>query len=195
MNNIKRFIGDSILKYAKTGKKLLFDPATQLKDGDITFTGCADENGIQLAIGGKPELWTGVFVHETCHLDQATERPRWFGKCSEDLNSLDEWLKGKEVGNIRKIIHRIIDLEYDCEERSIAKIKKHKLEMSIKVYSQKANAYLLGYSATLKNRVWTEGPYDKPEIYTKLPPKLMPIKQIKNPDWEALGLQNMISSK
>jgi hypothetical protein len=192
MKNIKTFIGESILKYSKVGMSFIFKPQQYLKEGRITYTGEASDTGIVIATGGDFMTWVQVFVHETCHLDQYLERPRWFNNSDTYLNDFNIWLTGQPVKNIRKTVVKIIELERDCEERAIEKIKKNKLEINLKTYTQQSNAYLLGYTASKKNRKWTDKPYENKEMYMKLPSKLMPLRELKDPDWEKLGLSEII---
>lgn len=192
MKNIKTFIGESILKYSKLGMNIVFKPQQYLKEGKITYTGEANETGIVIATQGDIMTWIQVFVHETCHLDQCIQRPKWFNNSDAYLNDFNIWLKGETVKNIRKTVAKIIELEHDCEERSIEKIKKNKLEINLKTYTQQSNAYLLGYMASKKNKKWTDKPYENKELYMKLPSKLMSLKELKDPDWEKLGMSSMI---
>ncbi len=45
-------------------------------------------------------------------------------------------------------------MEFDCEKRTVAKIKKYNLPIDIKDYIQKANAYVWFYTAVLNKRQW-----------------------------------------
>lgn len=186
MKNIKTFIGDCVLKYSKHGSDILFKAQKYLRDGKMEYTGEADKDGIRIATGDDLRTWVEVFVHETCHVDQHIERPRWFNNAEISLQKISDWLEGKEVKGIGRAIRIVQALEHDCESRAIDKIKKHKLEINLKEYIQKANSYLVSYSITKKNRKWIPAPYSNKEIYSKFPVKLMTLKQLQDPDWEFL---------
>jgi hypothetical protein len=172
---IQAFLGYCLLHYSTT--RFEFEPKPKLKVGTMEYTGEALPNKLTIATGGNTNDWLQVFLHETCHLDQAKERPEYFDSIDTYIADLDNWLEGAET--ISEIswenVSRIVELEHDCELRAIHKIKKFDLPISIEEYSQKANAYLASYINTLKNRKWDSAPYINKDVWGKMPKELMPL--------------------
>lgn len=175
-NRIAVFLGKSILKYHKK-IKISFRPYETLTQGKIEYTGCANENELRVATGGDDCVWLGVFIHETCHLDQIAERRSWFSECEESFGIVSGWLGGQRSNKkkIEQSIKNVIELEWDCERRSLLKIKRNKLPINTKEYAQMANAYILGYHWTLKNRKWCKKSYGESRILKAMPAKLIPL--------------------
>jgi hypothetical protein len=142
---------------------------------------CGDEFGYQptlgLAVGGHKHDWLLVLLHESCHMDQ------WLGKSSIWSNGqiagkdvydlLDEWINGKELNNweVEKVIKSCIDIELDCEKRTIEKIRENELMNIDKVeYVQKANSYVMFYGVILKKRKWyVRAPYLEKNVWMRMP--------------------------
>ena len=169
---LAQFIGECILRYKTT--RFEFQPTKKLKIGAIECTGEAESGRITIATGGDLANWLSVFVHETCHIDQSIERPRWFGSVDALVAKLDEWLGG----NDRKKptwteICQIIELERDCENRTMGKITQFDLPIPLDEYAQKSNAYLLSYAKTYRERKWDSAPYTKPSRWRKMPKTLL----------------------
>lgn len=190
-SKVAAFIGQSIMKYHKM-VKISLHPTEKLKLGNIESTGWADKNELRVATGGDMPLWLGVFVHETCHLDQNAANPEWVEECERALGLIDEWLGGTNYSKSRisNSIGKIVELEWDCEKRSIAKIKKYGLPINIDEYCQMANAYILGYYWTLKNRKWCKKSYNNSKIWSLMPKRLIPQTYAILPPLELLTIFN-----
>jgi hypothetical protein len=175
-NKFASFLGRSILKYHKK-IKISFHPLEKLVQGKVESTGWADNKELRIATAGDVNVWLGVFVHETCHVDQEIERPEWMEECERGVGVVDFWLGGKNYNKSKVVqaINSVIELEWDCERRSISKIKKHKLPVNIKEYAQMANAYILGYHWTLENRKWCKKSYKNPNVWKAMPTKLISL--------------------
>ncbi len=142
---------------------------------------CGDEFGYEptlgLAVGGYKHDWLLVLLHESCHMDQ------WLGKSSiwssgqmagkDVYDMLDEWINGREFEKweVEKIIKSCIDIELDCEKRTIEKIRNYELLNIDKVeYVQKANSYIMFYGAILKKRKWYDkAPYLEKNVWMRMP--------------------------
>lgn len=185
-DNLAKFLGKAILKYRK--QELRFVPKDYLVFGKSETTGWADGTEIRVATGKDPETWIGVFIHETCHVDQAIQKPQWMEDCEVSVGLLDEWLKGVRVNNMADHIRKIIELEHDCEKRAMAKIKANKLPFDLCNYAQGANAYILGYHWTLANRKWCTKTYKDHKVRSKMPSKLMPLNKLLNPSKQLLSV-------
>ena len=173
------FLGRAILKYRKF--KFTFVPQKYLITGKATSVGWADDKEVRIATKRPISTWMDVFVHETCHLDQQMQRPQWHNVRETAIGKVDEWLAGKRVDNIYKPILLVIELEWDCERRSIRKIVRNKLSTNIEEYAQMANAYILGYHWMMKNRKWCKKSYENSKVWSKMPRKLIPLKMALHP--------------
>jgi hypothetical protein len=173
---IQTFLGYCLFNYKNT--RFEFVPTKKLKIGTIECTGEAVKGRLTIATGGDTNNWLQVFLHETCHLDQQLERPTWFEACDKMVTNLDNWLgRSPEVKDINwEDIKKIIELEHDCESRSIEKIKNFNLPIDLEEYAQKANSYLESYSNTFKNRQWDSAPYTNPERWGICAKELLPLE-------------------
>jgi hypothetical protein len=128
-----------------------------------------------------------IFVHETCHLDQQLQRPAWHEHKEDSIEKLDQWLAGKKVKNIESHIHHVIELEWDCEKRSMRKISRNRLPMNLKDYAKMANAYILGYHWILRNREWCKKSYKTTYVWTHMPEKMVSLSEAINPSEELMA--------
>jgi hypothetical protein len=195
MNNFSKFLSDTILTCIK--HKIGFDLVPEdhvLADG-IKCSGYFDEVYLKVAI--KKKDWQIILIHESCHLDQFTKKSLFWKEGEDGITLIDDWLKGKDFSSkkVEKSFKDTIILELDCEKRSLQKIKKYKLNIDSKEYIQKANAYLLSYWATYRDKKWYPFPYNKPEIYKQLPDKFLSLKEYYNKDSKYLKLYNENNSK
>jgi hypothetical protein len=150
-------------------------------DDEIITSGYFDDTSLVVA-GGKKD-WVDVLAHESCHMDQFLEKIPLYMHSDNCLNDLDTWLAGKEVSSttlIKKISH-IIKMELDCEKRTVRKLKKYKVYPDMKNYIKQVNAYLFGYWATFRDRVWCPFPYNNKKIVNKMPDKFLSEKVYCNP--------------
>ena len=121
-------------------------------DGEIPTLACA--------MGQKDfEKAILLFVHESCHLDQWSESDQHDSIWAKGDASvyIDEWLSGEEFPQeeLDDIFKTAIELELDCEKRSVEKLKKYNIPTNIEHYIQKANAYVLFYNYLKKHRKWS----------------------------------------
>lgn len=185
-DNLAMFIGRAILKYRK--QQLCFVPKDYLKFGKSETVGWADGEEIRVATGKSPEMWLGVFIHETCHVDQSIQKPKWMEDCEKSVGLLDEWLKGEKVANIKSHVLKVIELEWDCERRAMAKIRTNNLPFDLYKYAKGANAYVLGYHWTLANRKWCTKTYRDTKTSSKMPNRLLPLKTMLSPTPQLLSI-------
>lgn len=175
---IQAFLGHCILYYK--GTKFEFSPVPKLKDGACEYIGEAFEGWLRIATGGDQKTWLEVFLHETCHLDQAQENQEWFNSIDPHIADLDNWLDNKEtkLPVSWETVSKIVELEHDCEKRAIEKIKTFSLPINIDNYSQKANAYLKSYIQTLNDKKWDSTPYTNPDKWRSMPKTLMTMQEL-----------------
>lgn len=168
--NVKKLIGDIVEKCLKNNCSFQLFPTKYVNSGGIKCSGFYDETDLKVAAGKKE--WLDVLVHESCHLDQHIEKVPFWKNGEDGINLIDSWLlKKKNVSKerLQKAIKDTILLELDCEIRTVKKLQKYKISFNKGNYIQKANSYLFSYWATLRDRKWYPFPYEKPEIYCKMP--------------------------
>lgn len=113
---------------------------------------------------GSCQEWLSTLVHESCHMDQWAEAcPAW-ASCQVETPSgledavvvIDDWLAGERYSRktIRAAIDRVIQLELDCERRSVQKIKDYKLPIDVDAYVREANCVLYFYAFLFESRKW-----------------------------------------
>ena len=140
--------------------------------GNIKCSGYFDSEEMKLVVAADRVDWLPILVHEFGHFTQ------WMDNCKEwrtsgtSLEDIDLWLGGKEVKNIKKSLGKCRDLELDNEKRSVAIIKAWDLPIDVKLYTQKANAYVQFYNWMYFTRRWCtpqNSPYKNPAIYGEMP--------------------------
>lgn len=171
--NVKSFIEHVKSECKKYGIKVKLKNVKYLKlDDNIRCSGYFDEEEKVLAVAINSDIWLGVLVHEYCHLTQ------WVDNCKEwkagcrGLPKVDEWLGGKKVSGIKKALAQSRDLELDNEKRSVKMIKKWKLPIDIKNYTQRANAYVQFYNWLWYSKRWCKPnntPYGNETIINSMP--------------------------
>lgn len=141
-----------------------------------------DTETIAVACGKPKEKYLPILIHESCHLDQYLEKcilwdNLYVGK-TNTYDCMDRWIHGEEFSKKRMTdyINRCIDLEFDCEVRSVKKIKKYKIDINVEKYIQKANSYILFYNYIKQKRTWYlkgKEPYSIKEVWKKMPTKFL----------------------
>ena len=166
--NINKFIS-SLQKQAKKSKIELniTDEKFLVLSDNIHVSGyflerIKNKPGIlEVASGKCIGDWLPILVHESCHMDQWDEKTdvvKMFD--SVDSIILDNWIEGKDYSEktINKVVNAYIEIELDCEKRSVLKIKKYKLPIDINNYIQKANSYIFFYTYLKSSRKWEFNP-------------------------------------
>lgn len=191
---IQAFLGHCILYYKNT--KFEFSPTPKLKDGTCEYIGEAFKGWLRIATGEAKKTWIEVFLHETCHLDQARENQEWFDSIDSHIADLDNWLNDKETKTpvSWQNVSKIVELEHDCEKRAIEKIKTFQLPIDTLTYCQKANAYLKSYIQTLKDKKWDSTPYTNPKRWKAMPKTLMSMEEINRMAKKTLSGLNEINT-
>lgn len=154
------------------------------KDYSSGYMNCKDidedagKPSIHAGVGGKPvEEWCLTLLHEYCHYLQYKEQ-------------CDVW---KAYANSEgEDIPISVNLEYDCEKRTIELMKELGLAnlTSIEGYTRRANSYLLFYKIYNITGEWYEkAPYSFPEIAEHMPIELKhPKDELLSPEVLALIL-------
>lgn len=138
------------------------------------------KNELGIAMGKHSSEWVPVFIHESCHLDQFLENTyEWnniFWKEEDCYDLMDKWMFDQQEfsqEDIDEIINRCIDLELDCEKRTVMKLKKYKLNKIINIneYIQKSNAYIYFYGVIKNYKRWYKpgnAPYEIKDVWKQL---------------------------
>jgi hypothetical protein len=141
-----------------------------------------DDKSIKVAIKRPLNIWLGVLVHESCHMDQDIEQCKaWRDSDGEDATLIhDLWLAGEielNENQIKKWTQLVQYCELDCEKRAAQKIKQYNLPLDRKQYIKYANAYVYFYTVVGKVRQWyTKTPYGIKEIYELMPEKFLKLE-------------------
>lgn len=174
-HGIKRLIGDIANKCLANGFSfhLVAKKSVQAGKG-IECSGYFDEK--ELIVASAKKDWLDVLVHESCHLDQFVENSKYWGEGEDGIILMDKWLLKKAEYNkkrLEKAIQSTVLLELDCEKRTVKKMMKYGIKFNKTKYIQKANAYLLSYWASYRDRKWYPFPYEKESIVGKMPKVFM----------------------
>lgn len=127
-----------------------------------------------------------TILHEWSHMDQWFENDKvWTNNMyyidyqyKESVDLIDEWMNGKELTNqeLDQYIKTAIDVELDCEMRTIKKIYtlhlEDKLKYTIDEYIQKANSYIYLYLYIKEIKKWNitgKAPYLIEEVWRSFP--------------------------
>ena len=178
--NTKKLLTDTIETCLKSKCNFKISAKDHVIIDGIKCSGWYDESDLVVA-GGKKE-WLDVLVHESCHMDQFLEGYKYWKRGDDSLSMIDKWLAGKRKtrNELVKATKDVIMLELDCERRAVQKMKKYKIPFNAGLYTQKANSYLFGYWATLRDRKWFAFPYEQKKIYGKMPKVFLEPKEYLN---------------
>ena len=135
---------------------------------------------LEVACGKPINEWGAVFLHESCHMDQCIEKvPAWTNQMVtpeyDSMTFLTFWMDGLVELNPKQLedyIRRSLTVEWDCERRSLEKMKGYDLPINSMEYAQKANSYIWFYRCWLmeKRRWYKPGqePWNNRKIWPKL---------------------------
>lgn len=172
--NARKFLTAVKRKCKKESIELkLVDSFMVTDDDGVTSNGSFDsENRVMLVAIGKPEQeWLCTLVHEVAHLDQYVEQtPIWKKSCKYNYG-VEDWIACKKKDRVKMIPSIIfaMKLELDAEKRAIKMIKKHNLNIDIKDYIRRANAYVNFYKYIMIDFKWyVTPPYIVPEILSEM---------------------------
>ncbi len=127
-----------------------------------------------------------IILHEWSHMDQWFENDIvWTNNMyqigdsyKESVDLIDEWMSGADISesDLDKYIKTAIDVELDCEMRTLKKMYDLHLENALKFtideYIQKANSYIFLYLHIKSTKAWNitgKAPYMIEEVWSKFP--------------------------
>lgn len=176
MNNImKMVISDCILDMTKYNIKIILSNTKSVVfglDSNDKSNGyfCDDPKEFVVAINKPQKQWIPTFLHEYNHFLQWKENSKYWNNCKDGF--LDYWLSGHNISDrvVNRGINSMIDLELDCEKRTVDMIKRLNLPINLDWYIKTANAYVLYYNILKESRQWyIIAPYDVKEILDSVP--------------------------
>jgi hypothetical protein len=157
MRNLNRLIADVKKTAKENGFKVKLTPHKRVKIHGGFCSGYFDGHLLVTAAGPPETDWVPVFVHESCHMDQAVENDSLWDPAGKALEDFDSWISYKTVLTEAQQFHMIEtiqDLERDCEKRTIKKIKKYNLPIDIDEYGRLSNIYLYSYEFMRQKQRW-----------------------------------------
>lgn len=162
------------------GIKLILSPSATVIFSDDYQNECSgyfsEDLKVLVAAVGKPAKdWIDLLVHESCHLDQWIQDKERCKQWSEACIAWAQYLAGEKLLNkrqLKKILDQIIEMERDCEERSIAKIKQWKLPVNLDRYQRGANAYLFMHRLMPQYKKFPIGMYNDDKLLQAAPNRL-----------------------
>jgi hypothetical protein len=174
---IGAFVSTVVNKCIKYNVGFHLVPMPYVMADGLKCSGYFDEK--ELVVASNKKDWLDVLVHESCHFDQFTEKHKLWNVADSDLTTFDKWLNGKKIpiNRVLECVKHIVELELDCEKRSIKKFKKFNFTfINTEKYIQQANSYLFGYWVAVKNKKWYPMPYNNPNIVKAMPKTFLPLK-------------------
>ena len=184
-----------------TGVELRLVDNTFVGEGEIKCAGYFDSENLILAAATvdiqEPSRWVTLLAHEANHLEQwAEDCEIWKATAIGDYDAYviwDMWLNNVIELNDSQLYDytkRCLNVEKDCEIRTVETIKNWNLPFDIDEYTQRSNAYILQYQFCRKFRKWNipgKAPSSLVEVYSKLSTKFdMDYYDYLPPDIEQL---------
>lgn len=160
---IDKFLRDLDYICQENAVQIIFTNRNYVKLNGIKSSGYFDDEKRVLACCLKTANteWLSTLVHESCHLDQWRAKSAiWqeFDKHPCNKNEwLDNWLNKKielsqdQIAEMCDVTKR---MEWDCECKSIEKIKQYKLKIELDRYLKQSVIYVMFYDFIAKHRKW-----------------------------------------
>ena len=180
---IKKLVADVSLKCIKNNISLRLENKHLVDMDNLPCSGYFDESSLVVATKkSKVTEWVTTLLHESCHMDQYLEKSKVYVPDKDALNIVEGWINKKSMNKERLVqgFKNTILLELDCEQRTVKKIKKYGLNISIVKYVQEANAYLFSYLYALDERTWYKAPYENDQIVKNMPRTFLSIDDYFN---------------
>ena len=193
-NNVKNFLGDLVEACYENKITLKLVHSKQLHIGKIKCSGMFDEKSLQVSTDHDLEIWLGVLVHESCHMDQYLQNIQIWRDIDPHLIRVDSWVTDPDYKIWKKAeaFEKVVELELDCEKRAIKKINKYKLPINKERYIRGANSYLFAYGAAMRNRRWYKHPYKRAEIWGVMPGKFLRLANYVDPKHPLLDVYDEV---
>lgn len=180
--SINALIGDITLGAYSYGVSVAFEHTGHVECAGVPCSGFFDPELKLLSVATDRAMsdWTTTALHEFQHLRQwAEDCQEWRDFESVDAGSvLDVWVAGSEEfdpAHVKRAVSAVLNLELDCERRTIDFLSRYSLPISAEEYAQKANAYVLFYHEVHRSRRWYRpdlAPYRVERIWRRMPTSL-----------------------
>lgn len=95
-----------------------------------------------------------TFIHEYNHFQQYLYDPYLWDRCRLSIGKFHKHVEGKSTKLPDQQCFSVIDLEHDCEIRSMQMIRDLKLPVKLREYAQQANHYLYSHILAQHFRCW-----------------------------------------
>lgn len=177
---INKLIGDISCKCLINNISFKLENKHLVDMDDLPCSGYFDEENLVVATKKSNNMeWVTTLLHESCHMDQFLTGSSFYISDSVGLEIVEDWINNKNINDYKllKGFYNTIQLEIDCEKRTLRKIKKYKLPVKEKRYIQEANAYLFAYVYTLVTKKWYKAPYEKIDIVKYMPTKFLKVEE------------------
>jgi hypothetical protein len=129
----------------------------KLRMGDSAISGYFSHEEAAIVLNTKAPF-LDLLVHEYNHFRQAIEIPDLFHEWLNGSCPIWDWVDGTSEFSSRKernyAFDCIINLERDCEVRSIRMIKEYSLPVDLAEYQRIAWIYVNYYNFARKHRTW-----------------------------------------
>ena len=162
MSQILKFINDIDKSCKANGYKLDLQNVRYIDIGDGSpSAGFFSEDLKVVAVSLKAKDFIGILAHEYSHLTQYIEDESLYNFYSVSYSKIFEWLDGKRIKNIQFHLDNCLALELDCEKRAVELMKTYELDVDLKDYIKRANAYMYFWKNLRFTRKWCN-PYNTP---------------------------------
>lgn len=173
----KSFLNALKRKCKYNGINLILSPSDSviIDENDTCHSGgyfSSDTKSLVVAVSKPIERWFPLLVHESCHMDQWLSKDERLEEWDQACIDFFEWIEKTKLLNtvqLNNVVRKMIDLELDCEKRSVLKIKEWGLPISVSEYIRKANSYLFSYSLIREYKKWPAGIYLDDELVKTAP--------------------------
>lgn len=182
--NFKEYFKYTLEYLYKHDKRLKIVNRRNVTVNDCKCSGWCD--GDQIVVAEKNPYFEMVYAHEFSHMQQAVEKIEAWDLY--DKKFWDNLAKSKiDIRNWNDLM-TIIDLERDCENRTLKTSKKWDL-FDNEEYAKTANLYLYYYQFVFLQKKW----YNTASIYHPvlidcMPTKLLPTEQFYKIDMRMMRL-------
>ena len=157
--NVQKFI-DYVHSLLKKYKVKLILSIDSIKIGKNSVCGYFSESDKEIKIDISEKNWLEVLVHEFCHFLQYIEDEPTYKTLEQEENILTEfweWVENeRELNTNRKryVCRKVLEMELNCEKRSIEMIRKFDLPIDINEYIFGAYVYIHYFNFVKKYRTW-----------------------------------------
>lgn len=134
---------------------------------------------LHCSVYGNISRWIPTFTHEYSHFLQWKEKNKYW-KAYAEISAVDlsKCLQNRPIRPdvLERCMNVTRDMELDCERRTVALFRAHKLPIDIDGYIRGANVYVHYHNYLKIARTWyaDKAPYEIPEILACVPPRFLP---------------------